>query len=233
MRKRRGRVQRDVIRVLAEAGGELAVGELGRRVDAHRSNIRRAVRLLVGRGDVVQLDGLAGDRRLRLGARHPMLPALTAAMAAPGPEEPPRPSVAEVLAAVRRARREWEAEVPTFYRAGPEARKRELLGPGPIQRRVLAALWRLPGRVDGGLPAAAVVAIVGGDGGSVRRAVRSLLRAGRVERSECGRIRLSGGEAFMFGLGAHTALLEDPPDAERARAVMRRFGEEEEEGPPR
>ena len=128
-------------------------------------------------------------------------------------------------AELRRAREEWEAEVPTFYRAGPGARERALLRPGPMQRKVLAALWHVPDPVDGGLPRAAVAQIVGGDAGSVRRAVRSLLRAGRLEASECGRVRLSRQEAFWFDLRARAGLLfEEEPDAEHARAVLRRFG---------
>ena len=80
-------MQRDVIRVLAEAGGETSVGELGRRVPwAHRSNLRRAVRLLVGRGDLVELVGPGGDRRVRLGERLALLPLIEKALAGLEPE---------------------------------------------------------------------------------------------------------------------------------------------------
>ncbi len=87
-------------------------------------------------------------------------------------------------------------------------------------------LWHVPDPVDGGLPRAAVVEIVGGDAGSVRRAVRSLLRAGLLEASECGRVRLSREEAVLFDVGCHEALFEEPPDGAHARAVLSKFGEE-------
>ena len=227
-KKRRGQTQRDVIRCLAQGGGEMSVGELGRQVPrAHRSNLRRAVRLLVDRGDVVEVGGPGGERRIRLGPRLALLPVIEKALAGldPEPEEEPRlPSMEEMRAELRRRREEYENAVPVFYGYRPEdgVRERALLRPGPVQRKVLSVLWHVPDPTDGGLPAAAVVEIVGGDAGGVRRAVRSLLRAGRVQRSECGRIRLSREEASGFRFRSLAGLVDDPPNAERVREVLAR-----------
>ena len=71
---------------------------------------------------------------------------------------------------------------------------------------------------------AAVTEIVG-DAGTVRRAVRSLLRAGLLEASECGRVRLSRREAFGFRLRALAGLLEEWPDGEGTPVERARKGD--------
>jgi DNA-binding MarR family transcriptional regulator len=242
-------VQRRILAALfgGPVNGGLPAGELKARVGGDRSNLRRAIRRLEGRGLVEQhADG--GERRVRLtlrGASRAMLEAMLRAM--PLPAEPEGDPLAEE---VEEPKARWEETARALRlereRAREEARLRALEGPfwygwaprlarrrhpGPTQRTVLVVLHEFAEPLDSGLPIPAVKAIVretlGTDRSNTHRALRSLVFSrGEVEVSEDGeRVRLSERTALSC-----SPLYPIPPeevDGRRAREIIAMH-----EGPP-
>ena len=182
-----GDLQRRVCEVLyAASDGELPLRELRRRLgDSDRSNLRRALRGLLDRG-IVEETGPAGEPRVALTFwGH----AFASASKGAGADAVLRPGD---------TRRVWRGEstggVHWFGFEHLPVRDRPL---GGTQLHVLAALRESASPPEGGLPAAEVKAVSGGNPANTRRAIRSLLGRGLLEESaDRRRIRLSPRAAF-------------------------------------
>jgi hypothetical protein len=218
-----GRVQKRIVAVLAADEGSLREGmtrdELGARIGAEedRSNVRRAIRTLIGRGHVEVIKGDDGRERLKLEF-------LTAVAATMPPAELRVDPLAEFKArrvkfieqarerALERERVRKEA-IARHRRRRPLRRRRRL---GPVQRRILSVLRQ---GIDGefrALETTYLKSLVGGDRSNLRRAIWGLLERGYiVERTVDGRryyeLTLLGYH-FAVPLDLATApRLEDPP----------------------
>jgi hypothetical protein len=230
-----GKLQRRVCEVLyAAAGHQLPLRELRRQLgEPDRSNLRRAIRSLLGRG-LVEEARSGGKRRVGLTSSGllSMRPPPVRDLQRP-PIHIVRPSLREHLRALVEAwhqeeRRRQEAEVaalasPTVdsSRDDDEHSSGRRRPPGPTQKRVLYVLWKHADSVDEGLPVGTLKAIVGGDRSNTRRAIRTLLLSGELEESEDGnRVRLSRSAASRFS-SLSPPPLEDPLDDERAAKILR------------
>jgi hypothetical protein len=99
---------------------------------------------------------------------------------------------------------------------------------GPMQTRILSVLWKYSDPVKDGLPVTAVKAIVGGNRSNTRRAIRTLLLRGLLEKSEDGeRIRLSSFAALSLDIKNFWQSSSDETleDDERAMEILRTHGD--------
>lgn len=209
----------------AAEGTELPLRELRRRLgEPDRSNLRRGIRGLLKRG-LVEESRSGEERRVKLTF-------WGVVFAHPLPKVPRRVSIhtklKEEMRALKEAREEErrrleaEAEAAEGPRwIGYEHRFVRRRFPGPTQTRILSVLWEYADPLDEGLPVTAVKAIVGGNRSNTRRAIRTLLLRGLLDKSEDGeRIRLSYSAALRFSWW-FPPMPEEPIDDERAREILK------------
>ena len=193
-----GGLQRRVLEVLYTDGdGELPLRELRRRLgDPDRSNLRRAIRGLLGRGMVEEKPDPGGERRVALGVWTYIAmgdrPAFLAARPDPAQGGAGRPGVdaGDSPEPARRRPLPGGPGRPVWFRYECGfSRDRPL---GETQGAILRALRRHARPPQEGLPVTSVKMLVGADRSNLRRAIRTLLLRGLLEESEGGeRVRLS------------------------------------------
>ncbi len=216
----------------------LTFAELRPALGKDRSNARRALDSLIGRGDLERVTNAETTEEPRY--KLSWLACVSAMMRAEPLADEPDP-----LGEAREHRREADAALDEIRaRRGEERRAlaaREDLWeeparpsshprpPGPNQRRVIAVLVRYAPDPQMGLPEGAVrqIACAGEavEKANVLRAVRSLIHSGLLQRSRDGeRLRL---DSWWFPLRwrATPYTLDPPLDDEKAEAVIEAFGE--------
>ena len=199
MSKGLGTMQRATLLVLGEAKeDQLPKRELRRRLDnPDRSNLRRTLRSLMGRGSVEE----CASSEIKLTFQRGRVVAAVLIV-----EQDPVPDPLEEM---RRDRLEFEKAM-----SGLEAARREevrlrkekadlypdWLGfkrmehrlPGDTQSKVLRILWDYSDPFDAGLPVRVVKRIIDEDRSNVRRAIKSLFKRGCLDQSpDEKRIRIS------------------------------------------
>ena len=193
-------MQRRICDVLyASENGELPLRELRRRLgEPDRSNVRRAIRGLLER-EIVEESGSGGERRVGLTVWSYIGMSV-------------RPVPPEGLSTPRAASGEQARAAEDGPEVGPETGRRSrqvgtAQGPGGLgyeypfvldrplgetQRLILGVLRRYSYPPQEGLPLSIVRALVHADRSNFRRAVRTLLLRGLLEKSEGGRrVRLT------------------------------------------
>jgi hypothetical protein len=216
-----GPVQWQALKILEENKDEgLPVRELKRRI-RDRFNACRAIRGLMKRNFVEEIkpDGephLKLTLQGRLRVAYPPLPK----------KRPPSPlaeynrerrEIRTALAEERARREAAAAKSPRWFHYQDRPARHRF--PGPVQKQVLMVLWSYTDPVDEGLPVTVVKAIVGGDRANTRRAIRTLLLRGEIEKSEdAKRIRLTFSNATWFNI--MPPVLVEPIDEDRAQAVL-------------
>jgi len=179
-----GPVQLKILDVLGEnlPEGALIVGELNAALGGDRSNTRRAVRGLLRRDLVEEVEDAEGHKPIRLtnfGVLFSM----------------PPPAISTKSPTYRS--KEWERRHPTVGRRPDRApAKQNLSGssspprvraPGSIERLILGVLWEHPGSRRAGMPVRELKVLIVDDRSNIRRAIRNLLRRGWIEESDDGR----------------------------------------------
>ncbi len=219
----------------------LTLAELRPALGKDRSNAKRAVDSLIGRGDLERVTTnpeTTEPPRYKLNWLACVAAMLKAEPLAdePDPLEEAREHWREVDAAVDEIRA-WQGEKRRALAARedlweeparPSSRPRP---PGPNQNRVIGVLVRYASDPQMGLPEGAVrrIACAGEavEKANVLRAIRSLIHSGLLQRSRDGeqRLRLAGWESAWWRWQATPYTLDPPLPDEKAEAVLETFGE--------
>lgn len=224
-----GRIQRGIIEALDTGENrEMPVRELGQRLEEiDRSNLRRGIRGLVGRGLVEESE----DRRVRLTGKGAFVAYGLSSEELPNLREEVRQINAEwdEFTRVLREAREEEArryEKQEALWEKPEPRYERWRFPSKNQLRVIAVLVRYAADPQKGLPASAVRKIAGiGDKSNARRAERALLQRGTVQRSKDGkRLRIAPlDDSLLWSLAPN--MVDPSLDDSKAQALLEACGE--------
>jgi hypothetical protein len=236
-----GSLQRNVLAVLdAAENRELPVRELRRRLEGtDPANMRRAVRGLLRRGFVEEIERGVGSR-LRL--------TFSGELVVYGLFHAPEQRFDEHLDFINELRRKydefrcWVTECRHEERRLRDEKRalfpvwvgcpyRPARSPGPTQRRIIRVLWEYSDPLDAGLCVLAIKHVIGGDKSNVRRAIRGLLKYGYLDQTPDGtRLRISAGllndYAGMTFPGVFIRLSAHILDEGWARQVLREHGEE-------
>jgi hypothetical protein len=210
-------LQQRILFVLEGAGEGLFPYEIRRELGASssdRSNVRRAIRGLIDRGLV---DEDHGRLVLTLGG------SLRAHSLLEGPCDDDVPDALEegrerrrdveaamaVLRAENEERRQVHREMEALWdKSGCSFERRRF--PGPNQLRIIAVVVRYAENPQLGLPKGAVWRIAGGKKANMLRAIRTLIRQGRLEQTKDGkRLRLAGWA--MSWVWEYTQDVVEPP----------------------
>ena len=236
-----GPLQRDTLAVLyAPEDRELPVRELHRRLgDPDRSNTRRAVRGLLRRELVQEVEAGEGSRLSITFYGQVVADAL---LHPPDEWYDEQPDFLKELRRQHDELRRWVVECRHEERHLREEKRamfpvwmgydyRPVRSPGPTQRKVIRLLWEHSDPLDAGLPVKVVKRVGGGDKSNVRRAIRGLLRFGYLDQTPDGeRLRVSAGllkdYAGMPFPGVFVMTLTCIPDEGWIRQVLQEHGEE-------
>jgi DNA-binding IclR family transcriptional regulator len=224
-----GRIQRGILEALnAGENREMEVRELRQRLgDRDRSNVRRGIRGLVGHGLVEEGEACC----IRLTMKGAFVAYGLFSEQSPDPREELRRINAEwdEFARVLREAQEERARLYQEQEAmweKPEPRYERWRYPSKNQLRVIAVLVRYAANPQKGLPASAVRRIAGiGDKSNARRAERTLLQRGTIQRSKDGeRLRIAqAGDSILWSFAPNVV---DPPlDDGRAQTLLEGSGE--------
>lgn len=224
-----GRIQRVILEALdADESREMHIREVRHRLgDIDRSNVRRGIRGLVGRGLVEETE----DRRIRLTRKGAFVAYSFFSEEPSDPREELRWINAEWDEFARALREAQEEEARRYEEQEamwekPEHRYKRWRFPSKNQLRIIAVLVCYAADPQKGLPASALRRIVGiGDKSNARRAERALLQRGTIQRSKDGkRLRIAPSvDSLLWSLAP--SVVDPPLDDGRAQALLEGIGE--------